>query len=224
MQQLKQKLGYGIFNTGGDHMENSLVMELERAFKKCSDCGLHPEYVVLLNRLYDIALSEDLIAYLCDKVTSKRHIWEIRFDHLRILLLNPSARRFDLKAFYLENLKRSRRLAMKLFYIRGYAMYATEDELNPVMEKFCRNMEKLHDYIDFNYILSVAGLPYLAETYGYPCFVKGLETAKTEHEKIDPRLRGYFTLNEKLEQINCLPVGEIRKKMEAFLNSRRNAQ
>ena len=164
-------------------MDNSLLLKLERTFTKCSDYGLLPEYVILFNKLYDIELSKELVEYLCDKATSKKHIWEIRFDHLRILLLNPSARKFDLKAFYLENLKRSRRLALKLFYIRGYAMYASEEELNPVMEKFCNNMEKIHDYIDYNYILSVAGLPYLADTYGYPCFAEGLETAKREYEK-----------------------------------------
>ncbi len=199
-----------------------LLSELERTFKKCSDCLLHPEYVEYLNLLYKIPLNQDLVDYLCTKATSKKHIWEIRFDHLRILLMNPTSRAFDLKGFYLENLKKSRRLAMKVFYIRGYAMYATEEELIPVMAKFQNNLEKNHDYIDYNYILSVAGLPYLVKAYGYDCFVQSLEKAKDEHEKIDPLLRGYFTLDENLNQINLRTAEEIHERTMAFLEKIRN--
>ena len=203
-------------------MDNCLLSELERSFKKCSDCLLHPDYIANLNKLNNIELSQELIDYLCDKATSKKHIWEIRFDHLRILLLNPSANAFDLKEFYYENLKKSRRLAMKIFYIRGYAIYASEEELNPVMEKFRKNLEKNHDYIDYNYLLSVAGIPYLVDIYGYDCFVKTLEKAEEEHQLIDPLLRGYFTLNTNLEQVNLLSIEEVTWRSERFLEKFQN--
>ena len=199
-------------------MDNCLLSELERTFKKCSDCLLHPDYIANLNKLNNIELSQELIDYLCDKATSKKHIWEIRFDHLRILLLNPSAKAFDLKEFYFENLKKCRRLAMKIFYIRGYAIYASEEELNPVMEKFRKNLEKNHDYIDYNHILSVAGLPYLVDIYGYDCFSQTLKKAEEEYEKIDPLLRGYFTLDSNLEQVNLLTIKEIQKRSNQFLD------
>ena len=203
-------------------MDNGLLSELERTFKKCSDCLLHPDYIANLNKLYNIELSQELIDYLCNKITSKKNIWEIRFDHLRILLLNPSAKAFDLKEFYFENLKKCRRLAMKIFYIRGYAIYASEEELNPVMVKFRKNLEKNHDYIDYNYVLSVAGIPYLADTYGYDCFVRTLEKAEEEHQRIDPLLRGYFTLNMNLEQVDLLSIEEVRRRSEHFLEKCRN--
>jgi len=203
-------------------MDNCLLSELERTFKKCSDCSLHPDYIASLNILYNIELSQELIDYLCDKITSKKHIWEIRFNHLRILLLNPSAKAFDLKAFYFENLKKCRRLALKIFYIRGYAIYASEEELNPVMEKFQKSLEKNHDYIDYNYLLSVAGIPYLVDTYGYDCFAKTLEKAEEEHQQIDPLLRGYFTLTEDIEQISLLSIEESRRRSEKFLQKCRN--
>ena len=203
-------------------MNNCLLSELERTFKKCSDCGLHPDYIANLNKLNNIELSQELIDYLCDKATSKKHIWEIRFDHLRILLLNPSANAFDLKEFYYENLKKCRRLALKIFYIRGYAIYASEEELNPVMEKFLKSLEKNHDYIDYNYLLSAAGIPYLVDTYGYDCFVKTLEKTEEEHQRIDPLLRGYFTLNTNLEQVNLLSTEEVGRRTEKFLEKCRN--
>ncbi len=198
-------------------MNNYLLSELERTFKKCSDCLLHPDYIAFLNKLYNIELTQELVDYLCDKATSKKHTWEIRFEHLRILLLNPSAKAFNLKEFFFENLKKSRRLAMKIFYIRGYANYASEDELNPVMVKFRNNLSKNHDYIDYNYLLSVAGIPYLVDTYGYDCFVKTLEKAEEEYRQINPLLQGYFTLNENLEQINLVSIEEVQRRSEEFL-------
>ena len=204
-------------------MDSNLLSELERKFKKCSDCSLDSDYITLLNKLCNIKLSQELVDYLCEKAISRNHIWEIRFDHLRILLLNPSANEFDLKKFYFENQKKSRRLAMKLFYIRGFASYASEEELNPVMEKFRKNLENNHDYIDYNYILSAAGLPYLVNTYGYNCFKQTLQKAMDEHQQIDLLLRGYFTLNENLEQINLLYLEECRRRLEAFLAKKNKA-
>lgn len=198
-------------------MDNCLLFELERTFKKCSDCLLHPEYSALLKQLDNIKLTQELVDFLCTKATSKKHIWEIRFDHLRILLRNPSSQAFDLKNFYFENLKKSRRPALKIFYIRGYAVYACEEELIPVMEKFSRNLEGPCGYIDYNYILSIAGLPYLVETYGYSCFVQTLEKANQEYAKISSSLRGYFTLNENLEQVNLISPEESLRRMQAFL-------
>lgn len=199
-------------------MDTYLLSELERTFKKCSDCGLHPEYVAFLRQLDNIELTQELVDFLCAKATSKKHIWEIRFDHLRILLRNPSSQGFDLKDFYLENLKKSRRLAIKVFFIRGYAIYASEEEMIPVMAKFRKNLEGPCGYIDYNYILSVAGLPYLVETYGYSCFAETLEKANFEHRKISSSLHGYFTLDENLEQVNLISPEEARNRMMSFLN------
>ena len=177
-----------------------MIEKLEYWFSKCSDCLLHPEYEKLLNELYDYDLNQEIIDFLCDKATSKKHWCELRFEHLKILLL-----------------KRCRRLWLKMFYIRGYAFYATAEELLPVMKKFQQLLEKNHDYIDYEYILSVAGLSYLAEKYDYACFKETLETAKIEYQKIDPLLRGYFTLNEKLEHINLISNEEALKRSKEFL-------
>ena len=203
-------------------MSQSLLFELENAFQKCSDCLLHPEYTVLLQQLDDIELTQPLVDYLCDKATSKKLIWELRFDHLRILLRNPSAQSFDLKTFYRENLKKSRRPAMKIFWIRGYAMYASEKELNPIMEKFRKNLDGPHGTADINDILSVAGLPYLVKTYGYPCFEQTLEKAKETQLKVHPLLRDYYTLNERMEEVGLLSPEERHKRTMAYLEEQRS--
>lgn len=203
-------------------MCDSLLTQLELTFEKCSDGLLDPDYVYHLNKLYKIELTEKLVGFLCEKATSKKHFWEIRFDHLRILLLNPSAKAFDLKDFYFENLKKCRRLALKLFYIRGYAIYASEKELNPIMDKFCKSLEKNHDYIDYNYILSVAGVPYLVNTYGYKCFIETLKKAQEEYQEIDPLLRGYFTIDSNLEQVDLLPIEEVFERSHQYLEKYRD--
>ena len=77
-------------------------------------------------------------------------------------------------------------------------------------------------YIDYNYVLSVAGIPYLADTYGYDCFVRTLEKAEEEHQRIDPLLRGYFTLNMNLEQVDLLSIEEVRRRSEHFTEKCRN--
>ncbi|MBR4950157.1 MAG: hypothetical protein IKZ25_05205, partial [Clostridia bacterium] len=165
-------------------------------------------------------LTQEIINFLCDKATSKNHWLEIRFQHLKILLLNKSASNYDLKLFYYESSRKCRRLWLKIFYIRGYALYATEEDLIPVMKKFQTLLKKNHDYMDYEYILSVSGLPYLVEKYGYTCFKDTLEIAKNEYQKIDPLLRGYFTLNENLEHINLISHEEALKREDEFFKKK----
>lgn len=193
------------------------VAALEQAFKRCSDCMLHDDYLPLLEQLIEGELTEEHVNYLCEKCLSKKHIWEIRFEHLRVLLLNPTTKQFDLKAFFEQRTKAARRLSMKLFYIRGYAMYATEAELVPLMEKFCVSLEKNHDYIDYNDILSVAGLSYLVDTYGYDCFHKAYRKAQEEATKIPPLLLGGFTLDDRLRQVNLISIEESARRTSEFL-------
>ena len=67
------------------------LSELQFYFKKCSDCALHPEYTARLHALLDQPLTQELVDYLCEKAASAKHWPELRFAHLRILLLAGSA-------------------------------------------------------------------------------------------------------------------------------------
>ena len=195
------------------------ITALEQAFRKCSDCSLHADYLPLLERLETCDLTAEHIAYLQEKCLSKKHMWEIRFEHLRVLLLNPTTRNYDLKEFFLARVKASRRLSMKLFYIRGLAMYATEAELEPVMEKYCVSLKKTHDYMDYNEILSVAGLPYLCRVYGYECFTDAYCVALEESLNV-PCLMGSYTLNERMEMVSLLSPEEKQRQLAAYLEGK----
>lgn len=108
-------------------------------------------------------------------------------------------------------------MALKIFFIRGYALYADEEELVPVMKKFQASLKNNHDYIDYEFLLSAAGLPYLAKKYKYPCFIDTWRIAETEYQEIDPLLRGYFTIDKNLEQVNIISNEEINKRYCAFI-------
>lgn len=194
------------------------LSELQHYFKKCSDCSLHPDYIVRMRALLDQPLTQELVDYLCEKSTSTKHWPELRFAHLRILLLNQSSHSFDLKQWYFDSWKRSRRLWLRMYYLRGYAMYATEREMEVEMKRFVDLLRKNHDYQDYEDILSCAGLPYLARVYGYPCFHRALAVAREEYEKIDPLLRDRWTTNEKLERVNLLSNAETLAREKAFLS------
>lgn len=202
-------------------MEACRVSDLERSFQNCSDCILHPDYTEQLKKLDTITFTQELVDYLCEKATSKKHIWEIRFEHLRLLLCNPSSQAFDLKNFYFTNLQKSRRPAMKIFWIRGYAIYASEKELEPIMDRFCKILDGPHGTADINYILSVAGLPYLVKTYGYPCFARTLEKAEETRQRIHPLLRDFYTLDENMRQVDLLSPEESARRTIAFLEERK---
>ena len=82
-------------------------------------------------------------------------------------------------------------------------------------------MKKIHDYIDYEFILSDAGLLYLVNEYKYDCFTESLDIANEEHEKIDPLLRNFFTINKDLRQINLLSTEEMDIRIRKFIDKHR---
>ena len=109
---------------------------------------------------------------------------------------------------------------LKLFFIRAYSIFAMEEELIPIMHKFESSLQKMHDYEDYEQILSPAGLPYLCKRYGYDCFSHALSVAEREYLNIDPLLRGFFTLNEDGDFIDLLSPQQCHERTEAFLKKK----
>jgi hypothetical protein len=203
-------------------MENEFLLELERTYKKCSDCGIHDDHQKLLNELCSMELTQELIDFLCEKVVSKKHFWYVRFEYLRVLIINPYSVKFDLKDFYLSALKRSRRMAMKIFFIRGYASYATEKELAPIIKKFIQSLYKTMDDADWNYVISNPGLTYLVNAYKYDYLKEAFEIAKTEYNKVKLPFKGAYTLDEQLNQVNTISADEYRNRLDELKNKLTN--
>ena len=179
-------------------------------------------YERYLRQLYTEPLTQELVDYLCSQIDNPKsqRSCELRFIHLQPLFINSSVQNFDLKEYLYFHIVKCRRLWLKLFYIRTYSIFATEKELEPIIQKFEIALQKVHDYQDYEQILSKAGLPYLCKKYGYDCFYHALSVAKKEYLNIDPLLRGFFTLDEYGNMIEILTPQQCRERIEAFLKKK----
>jgi len=126
---------------------------------------------------------------------------------------------YDLKEFFLTVFKKERALSTQCTAIRGYASYATETEVIPVMARFCKKLEQASpwNYTEYEEIRSKFGLPYLVNRYGYDCFRKAMEQLDKKYDAMPGDLKGYFTLGENGMHVQLLSADETRKKFEAFL-------
>ena len=135
---------------------------------------------------------------------------------------------YDLKEFFLTVFKKERKYNMRLTAIRGYAAYATEAEIAPLMGKLASTLEKGSmtncPYIEYERLRSKFGLPYLVERYGYDCFVKAMGLLDKLYDGLPDELKGYFMLDESGIQIKLLSDKEAHKRFDAFLEKERNKQ
>jgi hypothetical protein len=160
--------------------------------------------------------------------------------HLYILLKDIPCRSFILQTlvlkdngklhdFFFNAFSRERHLDMKLTAIRGYANYATENEVEILMSKFTATLKRgalttPYNYEEYELIRSVFGLPYLIEKYKYKCFFCAYEQEEELYKAMPEAFKGYFTLDEKGNLVELLNSNEIKKKMEDFFSSSRKNQ
>ena len=131
-------------------------------------------------------------SYFQEKEVSKRN------TILKQLLLDtpPNAKDFFLKAF-----KRERYLEMKLSAVRGYAVYATEEEVSRLMNKLLELLKKRPEKTPYNYteyepMRSVFLMPYLLEHYDYECFRIFNSQLEKQYDDMPNCFKGIFTLDE----------------------------
>lgn len=81
----------------------------------------------------------------------------------------------DGKDFFLKVYKKERYLDMRLTAIRGYAAFASEEEVALLMNKMLEILKKRpkstpYNYQEYEILRSAFLLPYLQEKYPYDCF------------------------------------------------------
>ncbi len=211
-----------IQHTQSIHYTNGmeLLAALQESYRY-ADCYLpDPNYEQHLLRARQEPLTQDLVDYLCGKIDSPKNKRDcnLRFIHLQPLMLNPTVTDFDLGQYFREHAIKARRLWLRLFFLRAYALFATESDLAPLMRKFEDALRKTHDHQEYEQILSPAGLPYLVKHYGYDCFRSALETAQKEYEQVPPLLRGHFTLTEDGDMVTLLSQEEIKRRYAQYLS------
>ena len=156
---------------------------------------------------------EDLMeSYFQEKEVSKRN------TILKQLLLDtpPNAKDFFLKAF-----KKERYLEMKLRAVRGYAVYATEEEVSTLMNKLLELLKKRPEKTPYNYteyepMRSVFLMPYLLEHYGYECFRVFNNQLEKQYDDMPDCFKGIFTLDEFGNVCSLRDKKEVEKSWREF--------
>lgn len=127
----------------------------------------------------------------------------------------------DGKDFFLKVYKKERYLDMRLTAIRGYAAFASEEEVAVLMKKMLEILKKRSESTPYNYqeyeiLRSAFLMPYLLEKYPYECFHKFNEQLEKQYQAMPEVFKGIFTCNDKGEHIQLIPPAVVRKQMEAF--------
>ena len=121
-----------------------------------------------------------------------------RYKLLKEAVLNLSE---NGKEFFLAAFKKERYLDMKLTAVRGYAEYASEEEVNVLMAKLLellikREQTTPNNYQEYEPMRSPFLVPYLLNKYNYQSFKTFAEQLEKQYAAMDDEWKGIFTLNE----------------------------
>lgn len=155
--------------------------------------------------------------YFSSKDVSKR------YEQLKILVLDlPS----DAKDFFIKAFKKERCLDSKLLALRGYANYASEDEVEVLTSKLMELLKKRalttpYNYEEYERMRSAFMLPFLVKKYDYDCFKNLMNQLDKQYNEMPDCFKGIFTLDENGEFISLRDSQEVQKSWDEFWKSKR---
>ncbi|KJD39616.1 hypothetical protein QD46_13420 [Paenibacillus polymyxa] len=131
----------------------------------------------------------------------------------------------ELKDFFEKAYKKERYLDMRLLAIHGLAQYASEEEIEKVMQHFLKILIKRpettpYNYQEYEFLRSAFGLPLLIKKYGYPCFEKTLQQVEKQYQDMPEAFRGHFTFDENGKQVSLRTPMKIKQMIDRFYESR----
>lgn len=126
------------------------------------------------------------------------------------------------KEFFLQAFRKERYLDMKLCALRGYAAYATEDEVAPLMARLLELLRKRAvttpcDYQEYEPMRSAFLMPYLLQRYGYDCFRAFHEQLEAQYAAMPDCFKGIFTLDEQGNLRELRDRDEVQRALSAWL-------
>ena len=156
--------------------------------------------------------TEAMDSYFQEKDIAKRN------EILNSLLLDLPA---DGKAFFLKAFKKERHLDMRLKAVRGYAAYASEEEVSPLMAKLLELLKKIpertpYDYSEYESMRSVFLMPYLLERYGYACFHAFNRELETQYNAMPDCFKYIFTLDDRGNLCSLRDPDDVKASIQAF--------
>ncbi|GKV54486.1 hypothetical protein NCCP2222_04330 [Sporosarcina sp. NCCP-2222] len=127
----------------------------------------------------------------------------------------------DGKDFFLKAFKKERYLDMRLTAIRGYAAFASEEEVAVLMKKMLEILKKRPESTPYNYeeyeiLRSAFLMPYLLEKYPYDCFKVFNGQLENQYDDMPEVFKGIFTCNDRGEHVQLKPPVVVRRQMEDF--------
>lgn len=146
---------------------------------------------------------------------------------LRYIILSKlfNDKDFNLKQFFADAYKKERYLDMKLQAVRGYANYASQEEVEKIMEHFMKILKNRpestpYDYQEYEYLRAVCGLPYLIKRYGYSCFLNVFEQEEKQYNNMPDAFKGHYTFDENGTYIALRNSEETKKMLDDFFKSK----
>ncbi|MGZ7444808.1 hypothetical protein [Paenibacillus sp. TH7-28] len=130
----------------------------------------------------------------------------------------------ELKDFFQQAYKKERYLDMKLLAIHGLAYYASEEEIDKVMDHFLKILIKRpettpYNYQEYEFLRSAFGLPRLIKKYGYPCFEQALQQVEKQYHDMPEAFQGHFTFDEDGKAVQLRSPRETKQMIERFFAS-----
>lgn len=141
-----------------------------------------------------------------------------RFEVLRQLLCDMPA---EAKDFFHKAFKKERHIDAKLCAVRGYAAYATEQEVAVLMNKLLELLKKIpentpYDYSEYEVMRSVFLMPYLLKQYNYECFRIFDAQLQKQYDDMPDCFKGVFTLDEFGKSYCIRDPQEVGQSWDAF--------
>ncbi|ASR49800.1 hypothetical protein NS115_19715 [Paenibacillus jamilae] len=160
----------------------------------------------------------DLIEILYFK--SKNAAWRNKI--LRGLI---QCKELELKDFFQKAYKKERYLDMKLLTIHGLAQYATEQEIDKVINHFLKLLIKRaettpYNYYEYEFLRSAFGFPLLIKKYGYSCFEKVYQQVEKQYQDMPEAFKGHLTFDEDGKQVSLRTPMKIKQMIDRFYESR----
>ena len=163
-------------------------------------------------------MDELIELYFSEKDVTKRH-------HL----LKAIMFKCDLasKEFFDKAFKKERKLEEKLTALRGYAFYASEQEVKIYANKLLISVMKVPQTTPYAYNLYEdirAGylLPYLVKTYNYQCFIDLYEQVEKQYEAMPDVFKNIYSYDENGELYEIRDPEEVNKSWEDFWKHKRS--
>ena len=181
----------------------------------------HPEYQETMIQMRLTMFTEADVAYFKNLYADSKDLFS-RNQILQAFVLQ--CLRYPLKDFFLTAFKKERYLDMRLTAVRGYAAYASEKEIIPLMKKFMEILAKRPESTPYNYqeyeiLRSPFGLPYLVKKYGYSCFTQASELLEKQYADMPDLCKGFFTLDEHGMHVPLLPAEEVKKRLDMLFTN-----